>query len=95
MQIEGSSALPALDGVQITVVAEKEIPAGGLKAGEIAASTVADTTCLSQAAVVYMHLPFHALQLYLMFGGSRLNLKNRYERLPTIRTNLETTTVFE
>lgn len=59
------SVVPALDGVQITVVAGKDSLAGGLKAGDIAASTVTgsdgtyvagplydDTTYFSQAALV-------------------------------------------
>ena len=64
MYVKGS-VVPALGGVQITVVAERDSAAGGSKAGEIAASTVTgsdgtyvagplydDTTYLSQAVLV-------------------------------------------
>lgn len=64
MYVKGS-VVPALDGVQISVVAEKDSPAGGLKTGDIAVSTVTgsdgtyvagplydDTSYLSQAALV-------------------------------------------
>lgn len=75
------SVVPALDGVQITVVAEKDSPAGGLKTGDIAVSTVTgsdgtyvagplydDTSYLSEAALVRVCLYLLKRILYSVFS---------------------------
>jgi hypothetical protein len=90
MYVKGS-VVPALAGVQISVIAEKDSPAGGLKTGEIAVSAATgsdgtyvagplydDTTYFSQAALVCTCLFMLCnISLLLLFFSS--NLQTNYE----------------
>lgn len=90
------SVVPALNGVQITVVAGKDSPAGGLKAGDIAVSTVTgsdgtyvagplydDTSYSPQAASVCLCL--HVPSIISCTWYFSFIFQNRNDQLLTIR----------
>lgn len=90
------SVIPALEGVQITVVAENDSPAGGVKAGEMAISTVTgsdgtyvagplydDTTYFSQASLVFTDLAMLYNRLMFIF------LLDSLKSIRNIRTNIK------